>query len=146
MAERRVSRPAQAANGVARLRDGASPDYIFKDPEWADQADALASAIFIHGHLKTVANAVALEVCAAVKQGRSLADIASAMNGKGEDFRAACRAALDHAPRILKGKLKEPPRSSLKDVVGNESDLDLAKWTTKLLADKADWEKGRRKS
>lgn len=160
MAERRVSRPANAAapkrvrpqlhqvveseEPRARFLNGVNPEAIFKDPEWADQADALTSAIFVRGHLKRVAEAVAGEICVLVKQGKTLAEIAIDAKSKSEEIRAAYRVALEEAPRILKGKVKEPPRSTLKEIIGKEEDAELAKWTAKLLADKAAWEKGKR--
>jgi hypothetical protein len=150
---KKPSRPAVAAveseEPRARFIDGANPETIFKDPAWADQADALVMAIFAHGHLKRIAEAVAGDICIQAKAGKTLAEIAvSVRSNKSTELHAAYRAGLDEAPRILKGKVKEPPRSTLKEVLEAAGDEDEAvtNWTKKLLADKAKWETGRRRN
>jgi len=154
MAERRVSKPklprarrteadGEGEEPRARFANGVPTEAIFKDPAWADYADAMVNAIFVHGHPKRLAEAIAADIVVQVKSGKTLAEIAVAVPSKGEDQRAAYRAGLDEAPRILRGRLAELPRSILKEVIADD-DAELSGWAKKLLADKAVWEKGRR--
>ncbi len=156
MAERRGARrenvpPSVRSELPARFADGAG-GAIFKDAEWADQADALVNAIFVRGHLKRVAEAVSADIVTQAKAGRTLAEISLASHSKSEEQRAAYRVGLDEAPQILKGRLKQAPapkaseaKAAAKAACGEmEQDRNLERWADKLIKDVEAWRRAPR--